>query len=48
MNATQQNLMVLMLLAGSATLFAIVLGLLSSRSLRDEGLRRLFKRWLGN
>jgi len=47
MDATQQNMLVLVLLLGMAGVFAILVGVLSSRSLRDEGLRRVVKRWLG-
>jgi hypothetical protein len=47
MNATQQNMLVLVLLLGMAGVFAILVGVLSSQSLRDEGLRRVVKRWLG-
>jgi len=47
MNATQQNMLVLLLLVGLAGVFAIIVGVLSSQSLRDEGFRRVVKRWLG-
>jgi hypothetical protein len=47
MNATQQNMLVLLLLVGVAGVFAIIVGVLSSQSLRDEGFRRVVKRWLG-
>jgi hypothetical protein len=47
MNATQQNMLVLVLLLGIAGVFAVLVGVLSSQSLRDEGLRRVVKRWLG-
>ena len=47
MNATQQNLLVLLLILGVACVFAILVGVLSSQSVRDEGLRRVVKRWLG-
>ena len=47
MNATQQNMFVLILLLGIAAVFAVLVGVLSSQSLRDEGLRRVVKRWLG-
>jgi hypothetical protein len=47
MNATQQNMLVLLLLVGMAGVFAIIVGVLSSQSLRDEGFRRVVKRWLG-
>lgn len=47
MDATQLNFAVLFALAVMAGAFAILVGLLSSRSLREEGLRRVVKRWLG-
>jgi hypothetical protein len=47
MDATQENLLVLLILLGVAALGALVVGILSSRALREEGLRRLVKRWLG-
>jgi hypothetical protein len=47
MNATQQNMLVLMLLVGMAAVFAVLVGVLSSQTLREEGLRRTVKRWLG-
>jgi len=47
MNATQENLMVLGVLVGMASLGALVVGLLSSETLRQEGLRGMIKRWLG-
>lgn len=47
MDSTQENLLVLLLLLGVAALGALVVGTLSSRTLREEGLRRLVKRWLG-
>lgn len=47
MDATQLNFAVLLALAVVAAVFAVVVALLSSRSLRDEGLRQMIKRWLG-
>ena len=47
MDATQQNLLVLALIVIVAGLVAVVVGILSSRTLRDEGVRYLVKRWLG-
>ena len=47
MNATQQNMLVLVLLLGMAGVFAVLVGVLSSQTLRDEGLRGVVKRWLG-
>ena len=47
MSATQENFLVLIVLLGMAGLLALVVGILSSQSLRDEGLRRVVKRWLG-
>lgn len=47
MNATQQNMLVLAVLLGMACVFAVIVGFLSSQTLREEGLRRVVKRWLG-
>jgi len=47
MGATQQNMLVLVLILGIAGVLAVGVGALSSQTLRDEGLRRLVKRWLG-
>lgn len=47
MDATQLNFVVLFVLVAFAGVFAVVIGLLSSQSVRDEGLRRAIKRWLG-
>lgn len=47
MSATQENLLVLIALLGMACLLALVVGVLSSQTIRDEGLRRAVKRWLG-
>ena len=47
MSATQQNMLALMVILGVAVVFAIFVGVLSSQSLRDEGLRGVVKRWLG-
>jgi hypothetical protein len=47
MNAAQQNVLVLALLFGASAIFALLVGVLSSQTLRDEGLRRVVKRWLG-
>ena len=47
MDAAQQNVIVLMLILGGAGLMAVLVGVLSSRTLRDEGFRRVVKRWLG-
>jgi len=47
MDAAQQNLLVLVLIVIIAAVVAVFVGVLSSRTLREEGLRRLVKRWLG-
>jgi hypothetical protein len=47
MDALQQNIFVLVLLVLLAGGLAVLVGILSSKSLREEGLRRLVKRWLG-
>ena len=46
MDATQQNMLALVAIVGVSVVFALVVAALSSRSLRDEGLRKLVKRWL--
>jgi hypothetical protein len=48
MDATQQNLLALALILGAAGIAALVIAVFSSRSLREQGLKRLVKRWLGN
>jgi hypothetical protein len=47
MDATRENLIVLGLLVLFAAAGAIVVGALSSETLRRQGLRQLVKRWLG-
>ncbi len=47
MDSSQQNYLILAVLLVAAAGGALVVGALSSRSLREEGLRRLIKRWLG-
>ena len=46
MDATQLNLTVLAVVLAAAGVFAVFVAALSSRSLRDEGLKNLVKRWL--
>lgn len=46
MDASQLNLVVLLALLGFAGILAIIVAAISSRTLRDEGLRRTIKRWL--
>lgn len=48
MDATQQNLLVLTALMGAAGIGVLVVAVLSSRSLREQGLKRLVKRLLGS
>ena len=47
LDATQLNYAVLIGVLLAAAALAGVVGVLSSRSLREEGLRRVVKRWLG-
>jgi hypothetical protein len=47
MDATQENLLVLLVILAMAGVLAVLVGVFSSQSLRDEGLRRVVKRWLG-
>ena len=47
MDATLQNLLVLTAIMGAAGVGAVIVAILSSHSLRDQGLKRLVKRWLG-
>jgi phosphotransferase system glucose/maltose/N-acetylglucosamine-specific IIC component len=46
MDSTQLNLMVIVAVLAAAGVFAIIVAALSSRTLRDEGLKNLVKRWL--
>jgi hypothetical protein len=48
MDTMQQNLLVLIALAGAASVGALVVAALSSQSLRQLGLKQLVKRWLGH
>jgi len=48
MSAAQENFLVLAAILGIACVMAVVVGALSSQTLRDEGLRRVVKRWLGH
>ena len=47
MDAMQENWLVLLVLAGTAAVLSVALGLLSSRTLREDGFIRAMKRWLG-
>ena len=47
-DATQQNLLVLTAILGVAGFGAVFVAILSSRSLREKGLKGLVKRWLGH
>ena len=47
MDATQQNYLILVLLVLAAAGGALLVGAFASQSLREEGFRRLIKRWLG-
>ncbi len=47
MDATEQNILVLVVVLGFAGVGALLVAVLSSRSLREQGLKRLMKRWLG-
>lgn len=47
MDATKENLLVIGLLLLFALVGAVVVGALSSETLREQGFRRLIKRWLG-
>jgi flagellar biosynthesis protein FliQ len=46
MDATQLNLMVILVVLVVAGVLGVVVAVLSSQTLRDEGVRRLVKRWL--
>lgn len=46
MDATQLNLMAMLAVLVVAGVFGVLVAVLSSQTLRDEGLRRLVKRWL--
>lgn len=47
MNAVQENVLVILLVLGMAAVLGVVVSVLSSETLREEGFRRLMKRWLG-
>lgn len=47
MSAVQQNFLVLIAVVGVALVLALLVGLVGSRSLRDEGILRAVKRWFG-
>lgn len=47
MDATQQNMLAIFAVLAVAGVLAIGVGVLSSQTLRQEGLRRVVKRWLG-
>ena len=46
MDATQLNLMAILAVLAAAGVLAVVVAFLSSQTLKDEGLRRVVKRWL--
>jgi hypothetical protein len=46
MDATQLNLMVMVGVLAGAGVLAVLVALLSSQTLRREGLRQVVKRWL--
>jgi hypothetical protein len=46
MDATQLNLVVMLAILAGAGMLAVLVALLSSRTLRHEGLRQVVKRWL--
>jgi len=46
MDATQLNLMAMLAILAAAGVFAVLVALLSSQTLRHEGLRQVVKRWL--
>lgn len=48
MDTMQQNLLVLIALVGAAGVGALFVAALASQSLRELGLKRLVKRWLGH
>lgn len=48
MDATQQNLFVLIAIMGAAGAGVLVVAVFSSQSLREKGLKRLVKQWLGH
>ena len=47
MNSIQENVAVLVGVLFVATIMAVLVATASSQRLREEGLRRLIKRWLG-
>jgi VIT1/CCC1 family predicted Fe2+/Mn2+ transporter len=46
MDSTQLNLMAILAVLAVAGVFGVLVAVLSSRTLRHEGLRRVVKRWL--
>lgn len=46
MDATQLNLMAMLAVLAGAGVFAVLVAVLSSRTLKHEGLRAVVKRWL--
>lgn len=46
MDATQLNLMAILAVLAGAGVLGVLVAVLSSQTLRDEGLRRVVKRWL--
>ncbi len=47
MDATQENMLVILAAAGVAAVLGLIVCVLSSRTLREEGVRGVLKRWLG-
>lgn len=46
MNATQMNLMAILAVLAVAGVLGVLVAFLSSQTLKNEGLRRVVKRWL--
>jgi hypothetical protein len=46
MDSAQLNLMAILAVVAVAGVFAVLVAVLSSQTLRHEGLRRVVKRWL--
>ena len=47
MNSGEMNLLAILGVVGVGAVMVVLVGLFSSRSLKEDGLRRVVKRWLG-
>ena len=47
MDAIQENMLVILAAVGVAAVLGLIVCVLSSRTLREDGVRRVVKRWFG-